>query len=148
MTATLDGRSANVSSAGRQGSHVAGPRALARRLEATVQLAARVGLGIGNRCASERLRAGDFAGPRRCMHNACMTSITIRDVPDEVRDELAARARLSGRSLQEYLRSELTELAGRPDPAVLMGQVRERTRHTGSRLSAAQILAHRDHDRR
>lgn len=83
-----------------------------------------------------------------CMHNACMTSITIRDVPDEVRDELAARARLSGRSLQEYLRAELTELAGRPDPVVLMAQVRDRTRRTGSRLSASQILAHRDHDRR
>jgi len=26
---------------------------------------------------------------------------TIRNVPDEVRDELAARARMSGRSLQE-----------------------------------------------
>jgi plasmid stability protein len=41
------------------------------------------------------------------------TSITIRDVPDDIRDELAARARLSGRSLQEYLRAELIELAGR-----------------------------------
>lgn len=88
------------------------------------------------------------ADHRARMHNAGMTSITIRDVPDEVRDELAARARLSGRSLQEYLRSELTELAGRPDPAALMAQVRERTHRTGSGLSASQILAHRDHDRR
>lgn len=82
------------------------------------------------------------------MQNACMTSITIRDVPDDVRDELAARARLSGRSLQEYLRSELTQLASRPDPDVLISQARERTRRTRSRLSASQILAHRDHDRR
>jgi plasmid stability protein len=77
-----------------------------------------------------------------------MTSITIRNVPDNVRNELAARARLSGRSLQEYLRSELTELARRPDPDVLLAQVRERTRRTGSHLSASQILAHRDRDRR
>lgn len=77
-----------------------------------------------------------------------MTSITIRDVPDDVRDELAARARLSGRSLQEYLRSELTQLASRPDPDALIVQMRERTRRTGSRLSALQILTHRDHDRR
>lgn len=77
-----------------------------------------------------------------------MTSITIRDVPDEVRDELAARARLSGRSLQEYLRAELSELARRPDPDLLMAQARERSGRTGSRLSATQILAHRDHDRR
>lgn len=77
-----------------------------------------------------------------------MASITIRDVPDEVRDELAARAKLSGRSLQEYLRSELTELARRPDPDLLLAQARDRTRRTGSRLSTAQILSHRDRDRR
>ena len=33
-----------------------------------------------------------------------MASITIRDVPIEARDELAARAARSGRSLHEYLR--------------------------------------------
>jgi len=31
--------------------------------------------------------------------------ITIRDLPDETSDELAARAALTGRSLQEYLRA-------------------------------------------
>ena len=41
-------------------------------------------------------------------------SITIRDVPDEARDELAARAARSGRSLQEYLRRELIETASKP----------------------------------
>src|SRR5581483_6742011 len=46
-------------------------------------------------------------------HNACMASITIRDVPDETRDELAARAARSGRWLQEYLRAQLVELARR-----------------------------------
>jgi antitoxin FitA len=75
-------------------------------------------------------------------------SITIRDVPDDVRDELAARARLSGRSLQEYLRSQLVGLASRPDPEVLIGRARERTQRTGSRLGAEWILAHRDHDGR
>ncbi|WP_431607120.1 FitA-like ribbon-helix-helix domain-containing protein [Protofrankia symbiont of Coriaria ruscifolia] len=34
-----------------------------------------------------------------------VTAITIRDVPDETRDKLASRAALSGRSLQEYVRS-------------------------------------------
>lgn len=82
------------------------------------------------------------------MQNTCMTSITIRDVPDDVRDELAARARLSGRSLQEYLRLQLVGLAGRPDPEVLIAQARERTNRTGSHLAAERILAHRDHDRR
>jgi antitoxin FitA len=77
-----------------------------------------------------------------------MTSITIRDVPDDVRDELAARARLSGRSLQKYLRSQLVALASRPDPVVLTGRAGVRTQRTGSRLAAERILAHRDHDRR
>ena len=52
-----------------------------------------------------------------------MTTITIRNVPDQARDELAARAASSGRSLQEYLRGELIELARRPDAATLMARV-------------------------
>lgn len=75
-------------------------------------------------------------------------SITIRDVPDSTRSELASRARASGRSLQEYLRAELMELAGRPDPAALLERVRDRKQRTGSRLPADKILSHRDADRR
>ena len=76
------------------------------------------------------------------------TSITIRDVPDKARDELAARAASSGRSLQEYLRAELIEFATRPDPGAILEQIRERKHRTGSRLPAKKILAHRDVDRR
>ena len=75
-------------------------------------------------------------------------SITIRDVPDDTRDELASRARASGRSLQEYLRGELIELARRPDPAALMMRVRDRKQRTASHLPADRILSHRDADRR
>jgi plasmid stability protein len=76
------------------------------------------------------------------------TAITVRDVPDDIRDELAARAALVGRSLQEYVRSQLIELARRPDAEALLSRVRERKQRTGSRLSADAILAHRDADRR
>ncbi len=82
------------------------------------------------------------------MLNSFMTAITIRDVPDDVRDELAARARLSGRSLQEYLRTQLVGLASCPDPEVLIEQARDRAKRTGSHLAAERILAHRDHERR
>ncbi len=75
-------------------------------------------------------------------------SITIRNVPDEVRDELAARAAASGRSLQEYLRGELIELAERPDPEELMARIRERKRRTGTHLPVEKILRYRDADRR
>lgn len=77
-----------------------------------------------------------------------MAAITIRDVPDETRDELAARAAQVGRSLQEYLRSQLIELARRPDAEALLSRVRDRKQRTGSRLSADAILDHRDADRR
>lgn len=77
-----------------------------------------------------------------------MASVTIRDVPDDTRDELAARAAVTGKSLQEYLRAELIELARRPSPEVLIARIRERKRVTGSRLSDDQILRHRDADRR
>ena len=82
------------------------------------------------------------------MHNACVTSVTIRDVPDDARDELAARATRSGRSLQEYLRWQLIELANRPDASALLAHVRERKRLAGSTLAPERILEHRDAVRR
>lgn len=77
-----------------------------------------------------------------------MPSITIRDVPAEARDELAARAARTGRSLQEYLRGQLIELASRPDSEQLIERVRERKRHTGTTLTVDEIVGHRDADRR
>jgi plasmid stability protein len=83
------------------------------------------------------------------LHNACMpTSITIRDVPDETRDELAARAARSGRSLQEYLRRELIALARKPDMESLLTRVEARKSAAPSTLSASDILRYRDADRR
>ena len=54
------------------------------------------------------------------------TSIIIGEVPDEVREELAARAALCGRSLEDYIRDELLALARRPSAAVWMARVRAR----------------------
>jgi antitoxin FitA len=76
-----------------------------------------------------------------------MVSITIRNVPAQARDELAARAARTGRSLQEYLRAALVDLADRPDAETLVSRIRERKRLTGTRLSTEQILGHRDADR-
>lgn len=75
-------------------------------------------------------------------------AITIRNVPDQVRDELAARAGKSGRSLQEYLLRQLVELASRPSVDEVIARARERVRTTGSRLDPTEILADRDADRR
>jgi hypothetical protein len=76
-----------------------------------------------------------------------MPSITVRNVPDDVRDELAARAARAGRSLQEHLRTELIELARKPSVADVLERARSRTRTTSSNLPAARILDHRDADR-
>lgn len=77
-----------------------------------------------------------------------MTAITIRDVPEPTRAELAARAARSGRSLQEYLRLALIDLAAKPDAEALLSTIRDRKRATGVTLSRKAILAHRDAGRR
>ena len=77
-----------------------------------------------------------------------MASITIRNVPDDARNELAARAARSGRSLQEYLRAELIEMADRPDAAALEARIAERKQRTASTISIDRILEHRDAERR
>jgi len=74
--------------------------------------------------------------------------INIRDVPEEVRDELAARAALQGKSMQEFLRAELERLAARPSVEAWLQQVRKSKRATQTRLSAKQILESRNADRR
>ena len=75
-------------------------------------------------------------------------AITVRDVPDEVHDELAARAARAGKSLQEYLRGVLVETAARPPVDDVIARARARVTTTGVRVDAASILAARDADRR
>jgi plasmid stability protein len=75
-------------------------------------------------------------------------AVTIRDVPDEVRDELAARAARAGKSLQEYLRGMLVDSASRPPVADVIARARARVDATAVRVDAESILAARDADRR
>lgn len=75
-------------------------------------------------------------------------AITIRDVPDDVRAELAARAARAGKSLQEYLRGMLIESTARPPAGDVIARARGRVAATGSRVDAESILAARDLDRR
>lgn len=89
-----------------------------------------------------------LAEQSECMQNAGMPAITIRNVPDEIRDELAARAALAGKSLQEYLLGELTDLAGRPSIDGLLDEVRRRKTATPSKVSTEDILRWRDEGRR
>lgn len=75
-------------------------------------------------------------------------AITVRGVPDEVRDELAARAARGGKSLQEYLRGMLVDSASRPAVGDVIARARARVETTGVRVDAESILAARDAERR
>jgi plasmid stability protein len=77
-----------------------------------------------------------------------MAAITVRNVPDQVRDELAARAARSGRSLQEYLLNQFVEMASQPSLDEVISRARARVAATRTRLSSVDILAARDADRR
>ena len=77
-----------------------------------------------------------------------MVAITIRDVPDDVRAELAGRAARAGQSLQEYLRGLLVATATKPTAADVIARARARVATTGVRLDAETILAAKDDDRR
>jgi plasmid stability protein len=77
-----------------------------------------------------------------------MVAITIRDVPAETRNELAARAARSGRSLQEYVRGLLLDAAARPAVDDVIARARARVAATGVTLDPGTILTDRDADRR
>jgi hypothetical protein len=73
-------------------------------------------------------------------------SITIRDVPDDVLDELTARAARAGESLQAYLRARLIESAGCAGSDSAWNRVRHRIAVTRSALPADAILELRGTD--
>ena len=74
--------------------------------------------------------------------------LTIRNVPESVRDELAVRAARNHQSMQEYLLSELQRLARKPTVESWLAKVRERKEFSDRGLSADSLLRHRDADRR
>lgn len=77
-----------------------------------------------------------------------MVAVTTRNVPDEVRDELAARAARSGRSLQQFLAAALAEMAAKPSVEDVLARARERVTKPGSRVEIDDILSALDSDRR
>lgn len=74
--------------------------------------------------------------------------ISVRDVPDVVRDELAARAARAGQSMQEYLRGMFIDRAARPPVEDVIARARARVSATRPNVDAHSILDARDADRR
>ena len=82
-------------------------------------------------------------------HNDSMAiQITVRNVAESVRNELAARAALRGQSMQEFLRGELERIASRPSVDLWLEGVRRRKEAAGTRVARDRILDARDSDRR
>ena len=74
--------------------------------------------------------------------------ITIRGVPEEVRDKIAARAAARGQSMQEYLRGELVRLVSKPSVDEWLRGVRARKRAMTNSVTTEEILRARDADRK
>lgn len=76
------------------------------------------------------------------------TSVTIRDIPDDVHARLLARAEKQGLSLHDYLRRQICDLASKPDMKALMAEIREWKRQAGVNVPMQRILAELDAERR
>lgn len=55
----------------------------------------------------------------------CMTTIQVRNVPEETSRTLNAKAALEGKSVSDYLLDELERLATRPSRAELLARISE-----------------------
>jgi plasmid stability protein len=77
-----------------------------------------------------------------------MVAVTIRDVPEKVRDELAVRAAREGQSLQEYLRCLLMNVAAKPTIGEVLSRARARVAATGVIVDPVATVLAKDADRR
>ncbi len=60
-----------------------------------------------------------------------MTTLYIRDVPDEVAATLKERAAAEGKSLSAYVGAELTRMAARPTNDQIVARLKARDRSSG-----------------
>ena len=73
--------------------------------------------------------------------------ITVRNVPEEVRDRLAEHAAARRQSMQGFLLSELERVAAYPSNKEWLASVREHKAAYNVELSIKEILEARDADR-
>ncbi len=73
-----------------------------------------------------------------------MTSLQIRNVPDELHRQLKARAALEGQSLAEYALSELRRAMQRPTRREMVERVAAFERIMVSESAADAVRAERD----
>jgi antitoxin FitA len=76
-----------------------------------------------------------------CYHNASMSNLLIRDVPEEIHAVLQQRAERQGQSLQQYLAGELARLATRPTTEELLARIERRNGGRVGLKQAAEDIA-------
>jgi plasmid stability protein len=76
-----------------------------------------------------------------------MVAVTIRNVPDDVRNALAARAASAGQSMQEFVLDLLTDTVSRPSQAEVLARIRRHAREY-SPVGLDDILSDLAADRR
>lgn len=79
-----------------------------------------------------------------CNYALCMTSLQIRNVPDDLHRRLKARAALEGQSLSEYALGELRRAMQRPTRRELMERIAAFERITVTESAAEAVRAERD----
>ena len=79
-----------------------------------------------------------------CKYAFCMSSLQIRNVPDDLHRRLKARAALEGQSLSEYALTELRRAMQRPTRQELADRVAAFERITVSESSADAVRSERD----
>ncbi len=67
-------------------------------------------------------------------------AITIRNVPDELKNTLAAKAARAGKSMQAFLLCELGEVARRKTVDEWIEETRARVNGSGVQISAEEIV--------
>ena len=72
------------------------------------------------------------------MYNACMPNVQVRDVPEEVHEALARRAKRAGQSLQQYLSAQLALIASTPTLDDVLDQIEHRSK---GRLTSQDAVA-------
>ncbi len=79
-----------------------------------------------------------------CNYASCMTSLQIRNVPDDLHRRLKARAALEGQSLSEYALGELRRAMQRPTRRELMERIAAFERITVTESAVEAVRAERD----
>lgn len=83
--------------------------------------------------------SGSCSSPT-CMYYACMTNVQVRDVPDEVHEALVRRAEQAGQSLQQFLASQLAEIAATPTVKEILDRIERRPKGALSAAAAIEAL--------